>query len=253
MLTAHGVTHPGRVRTINEDSWLSDVDLGLFVVADGMGGHNAGEVASRLAIEAIRGFLVRTTEDHDITWPYGINPELSFNANRLMTSLKLANRRIFRVAENRDDYAGMGTTSVAVLIEDGRLVYAGVGDSRIYSFVDGRLEQLTSDDSLIEEMLAQDSGMDRESLLHHPMRNVLTNVIGARETLAVAVVERPLRVGEVLLMSSDGLHGALDRETMEGILAGGAPIDVLAERLVETVLQGTAKDNVTALVVRYDA
>lgn len=253
MLTAHGVTHPGRVRKINEDSWFCDVDLGVFVVADGMGGHNAGEVASKLAVEAMQGFLVRTEDSDDCTWPYGIDPKLSFNANRLMTSLKLANRRVFKVGENRDDYTGMGTTAVAVLIEYDRLVYAGVGDSRIYSFVEGRLQQLTADDSWIAEVLAREPGMDETALLHHPMRNVLTNVIGARVTIEVTVTERPLRDGELLLLCSDGLHGAVDSKTIEGIVASGASVDRIADELLQAALQGTASDNITALVVRYDA
>jgi protein phosphatase len=253
MLTAHGATHPGRVRKINEDSWLSDVDLGVFVVADGMGGHNAGEVASKLAVEAVQGFLVRTRDGDDCTWPYGIDPKLSLNANRLMTSLKLANRRVFKVGEDQDDYAGMGTTAVAVLVDCDRLIYAGVGDSRIYSFVEGRLQQLTTDDSWIVEVLAREPGMDQTSLLHHPLRNVLTNVIGARGTIEVTVTERPLRDGELLLLCSDGLHGAVDSKTIEGILASGSSVDGIAERLVQAALQGAANDNITALVVRYDA
>src|SRR5437660_1222821 len=98
MLTAHGVTHQGRVRKVNEDSCFADVELGLFVVADGMGGHNAGEVASTLAVEAIRRFISRTNDGRDATWPYGIDPDLSFNANRVSTSLKLANRRVFKAS-----------------------------------------------------------------------------------------------------------------------------------------------------------
>src|SRR5437868_1752383 len=115
-VTAHGVTHPGRVRTENEDALLCDGDLGLFLVADGMGGHNAGEVASRLAVEAIKGFLTMSRDGDGFTWPFGLNPALSFNGNRLMTSIRLANRRVFKVGESRDDYTGLGTTVVAALI-----------------------------------------------------------------------------------------------------------------------------------------
>ena len=133
MFTAHGVTHAGRVRKVNEDSLLTEPGLGLFVVADGMGGHNAGEVASKLAVEAIRGFLERSRNGEDFTWPYGLNPSLSFLANRLMTATKLANRRVVKAGESRDEYTGLGTTVVVALIEDGQLAYTGVGDSRIYS------------------------------------------------------------------------------------------------------------------------
>src|SRR4029078_8100941 len=112
-LTAHGVTHPGNVRKSNEDSLLSDPALGLFIVADGMGGHNAGEVASRLAVEAIKGFMTASHNGEDFTWPYGVNPSLSFHGNRLMTAVKLANRRVFKVGERREWDNALWTTGVA--------------------------------------------------------------------------------------------------------------------------------------------
>ena len=102
MLTAHGVSHPGRVRKHNEDAWRSEPELGHFLVADGMGGHNAGEVASGLAVEAIHAFLRRTKDGEDVTWPYGIDAKMSFNANRVMTAIKLANKRVFKAGESRD-------------------------------------------------------------------------------------------------------------------------------------------------------
>src|SRR5437016_1395048 len=210
LLTAHGATHPGNVRKSNEDSVLSDPGLGLFIVADGMGGHNAGEVASRLAVEAIKGFLSLSHDGEDFTWPYGVNPSLSFHGNRLMTSVKLANRRVFKVGESRDEYTGLGTTVVAALIEEGQLVVAGVGDSRIYSYREGKLEQITQDDSWVATVLARDPGRDEASLASHPMRHVLTNVLGAREQLEMDVDERPLADAEVLLLCSDGLHGSPD-------------------------------------------
>lgn len=250
MLMAHGVSHPGTVRKINEDSLLCEIDLGLFLVADGMGGHNAGEVASKLAIEAVRGFLLRTREGDDFTWPYGINPQLSFDANRLMTALKLANRRVFKAGESHDEYTGMGTTVVAGLVEDGRLIFSGVGDSRIYSFLDNRLQQLTQDDSWVATVLAREEGVSPATLAEHPMRHVLTNVIGAREQTDMDVAERPLSAGETLLFCSDGLHGAIDDRTIQAILAEGSDVKVLADRLVQTALERNGSDNITALVVR---
>jgi protein phosphatase len=111
MLTAHGVTHAGRVRATNEDSLESDLGLGLFIVADGMGGHNAGEVASTLAVDAIKKFLVLSQEGEDFTWPYGLNPNLSFQGNRLMTAIKLANRRVFKAGESRDETPALARPS----------------------------------------------------------------------------------------------------------------------------------------------
>jgi len=248
-ITAHGVTHRGRVRSVNEDSWIGDVELGFFVVADGMGGHNAGEVASQLAVEAIRNFLVRTNDGESVTWPYGLDPKLSFNSNRLLTSLKVANRRIFKVSESRDDYTGMGTTAVAVLIDRDRIIYSSVGDSRLYAYADSRLQQLTRDDSWVAEILARDPGLDATYLAHHPMRHVLTNVLGARDAIEVSVSERPLVPGDRFLLCSDGLHGSLGDQTIASILAEGLSVIKTAERLIEAALSGTASDNITAVVI----
>jgi protein phosphatase len=250
MLTAHAETHPGRVRKANEDTVLVDNELGLFAVADGMGGHNAGEVASQLAIESIAGFLRRSRSGDDFTWPYGIVPSLSFGGNRMMTAIKLANRRVVKAGESRDEYTGLGTTIVAVLVEDGQLICAGVGDSRIYLLVDGQFDQITQDDSWVATILAREPGTDEATLQSHPMRHVLTNVLGAREPLEMDVIERPLPVRGTLLLCSDGLHGALDDKTMAAMLAVDAPADDVARRLVNAALERDGSDNISALVIR---
>lgn len=247
MLTAHGVTHPGHVRKANEDNVFLDIQLGLFVVADGLGGHNAGEVASDMAVDTIATFMRRTQEGDDVTWPYGLDQSLSLHANRLTTAIRLANRRVFRAAESRDELSGMGTTIVAAFIEHGQIVYAGVGDSRIYSFVNGALTQITTDDSWVQTL--QSAGADVGA--KHPMRHVLTNVVGARETLDMQIAERPLVDGEVLLFCSDGLHGEITNEQVAAILAADADPTTSAEKLLAAVLEQKARDNVTALVVRY--
>jgi serine/threonine protein phosphatase PrpC len=253
MLTAHGVSHPGHVRKINEDCWLSDLDLGLFVVTDGMGGHNAGEVASQLAMEAIRGFMQRTRGGEDVTWPYGIDPKLSFHANRLMTAIKLANRRVFKAGESRDAYTGMGTTVVAALVVEGRLIFAGVGDSRIYSYAAGRLVQITKDDSWVATMLAAQDGTAQAIPPNHPMRHVLTNVIGAREQIDVHMTERPLVDAEVLLLCSDGLRDELDDAAVATIMGRETEAAPMAEHLMEAALAGRAGDNITVVVVSHRA
>jgi serine/threonine protein phosphatase PrpC len=252
MLTAYGVTHPGKVRPSNEDSMHWDLQTGLFVVADGMGGHQAGEVASRLAIDAVRGFLESSRGDRDLTWPFGFNPSLSFNGNRLVTAVKLANRRVFNAGEEQPDYAGMGTTIVAVLVDQQQVSFCGVGDSRLYLFANGHLTQLTHDDSWVAIVLANEPGVDESTLAHHPMRHVLTNVVGARDETDVEASERTLKDGELLLLCSDGLHGSVDDATLGSILARGGAVEKLAEQLVVAALDRNATDNVTALLVRND-
>jgi protein phosphatase len=252
MLTAHGVTHAGNVRQNNEDAVFWDTDLRLFVVADGMGGHNAGEVASELAVEAIKGFLARTQNTEEFTWPYGLDPGLSFHGNRLMTAIKLANRRVFKAGESRDEYTGLGTTVVAALVEEGQLTFTGVGDSRIYVLSEGRLEQITEDDSWVATVLARDPGRDEAALASHPMRHVLTNVLGAREQTDLDVGERTLGAGETVLLCSDGLHGALDDRALARVMSSGASVKDIATELVTQALSQDGTDNITALVLRYD-
>jgi PPM family protein phosphatase len=250
VLRAHGATDAGPARAINEDFHQIDPELGMFLVADGMGGHNAGEVASRLASEAIRSFLARTNEVDEFTWPFGVDPGLSYNANRLLTAVKLANRRVHRTSESRDEYTGMGTTVVAALIDGDLATYASVGDSRIYSFAGGRLEQLSQDDSWLT-MLERERVLDPGALNRHPMRHVLTNVLGAREDVEAEVAERQLAPGERLLLCTDGLHGVLDAETIAGILEESDSAPAAADSLVAAALACGTTDNVTVIVVEH--
>lgn len=253
MIRACGVSEAGRVRKINEDRFVSDLELRLFAVADGMGGHQAGEVASELAIEAVTAFIRLSMSDTDLTWPYGIDPKLSFDGNRLRTAICLANRRVFRAAESSDDYAGMGTTMVGLLMNGSRIAIGSVGDSRLYLLSKGTLQQLTVDDSWAAKILAQDSSLKPDEIAQHPMRNVLTNVLGARESVEVNVTERELASGDVLLLCTDGLHGVLQPADIHRLLSGTSDIEQAPRRLVDAALAQGTRDNVTALVIRYES
>ena len=251
MISAYAATDPGPVRTVNEDAFLVDADQHLYAVADGMGGHNAGEVASSLALEALSGFVRRSASDSDLSWPYGVLPDLSFLANRLRTALHLANRRVFRAAESHDDYTGMGTTVVAALIDGTRAVVAHVGDSRIYHWSDGMLHVLTRDDSWAAALIAQ--GMSTEDLSRHPMRHVLTNVVGARDQVEVHVRELSLLPRDRLLLCSDGLHEPMTDDLIAPVLGAEPDVTAAATRLVREDLERGSRDNVTALVVDVGA
>jgi protein phosphatase len=251
MIQARAVSDPGPVRRNNEDSWAVENALQLYVVADGMGGHNAGEVAAGLAVEAIVGFIRRSHEDTDVSWPYGIDPGLSLHANRLRTAINLANRRVFRAAENHDDYTGMGTTVVAALVAGDHLVVGSVGDSRLYLCSHGTLVQMTRDDTWVATMLAGNG--NPAALARHPLRHVLTNVLGARDATPVHVSEHALAAGDTVLLCTDGLHGAVDDATLATLMCEGGPVEAIADRLVRTALAKGTRDNVTALVGRYEA
>jgi protein phosphatase len=225
MLTSHGVTHTGHARKTNEDILLVDLDLGLFLVADGMGGPTGGEVAAPLTADTVHSLVARSRDGGKCTWPFGIDPGSSFAANRLRTAVQLANRRVFRESEHRDDYTGMGSTVVAALI----------------------------DDSWVITMLARDPEADAASLAIHPMRHVLTNAIGAREETEVEIGERVLVDGEVLLLCSDGLHGGLNDETLAGIMGSGVEVAAAAQQLRDATLDRGGNDNITALLLRRTA
>jgi PPM family protein phosphatase len=252
LVRACGVSDVGRVRKTNEDTFVSDPEIRLFAVADGMGGHGAGEVASRLAIEALSAFIRRSAEDTDFSWPYGIDQTLSMDGNRLRTAIHLANRRIFRAAESNDDYNGMGTTIVGLVVNGSRMSVGHVGDSRLYLLRGSSLAQLTDDDSWAATILAHDPRLGARDIASHPMRNVLTNALGARESVDIHLAEHDLVNGDYLLLCSDGLHGSLDSNAIAAVLNAAADVEGAAQRLVSTALERGSRDNVTALVVRYE-
>jgi PPM family protein phosphatase len=250
-LKAAGKSDAGPVRRSNEDTLVLEPDVSLFAVADGMGGHNAGEIASRLAVESLSSFIRRSHEDSDFSWPYGIEPSLSYQANRLRTAINLANRRVFRAAESHDDYTGMGSTIAALLFGNNTVVIGHVGDSRAYLVRGADVTQLTQDDTWAVAMLAEDPTSDPAALASHPMKHVLTNVLGSKEHTDIHIAEHSLIAGDRLMLCSDGLHGVLAPADLQRVLAEVAPeaVEEAAARLVGAALQRGTRDNVTALVV----
>jgi len=233
-LEAYGATDAGP-RSTNEDACLVDAPAGLFVVADGMGGHNAGEVASAMAVKEIARIVAEARQR---------------GADVLADAVRAANARILAEANERPECAGMGTTVTAILVDGNRASVVSVGDSRLYLLRAGRLEQLTRDDSWVRQLEDDGSPLSPEDLQRHPMRHVLTEVVGVRPDLEAAVTVEDLRTGDVLLLSSDGLHGVLPAEDLAAELRATASAGVLAEQLVRRAVAGGATDNVTALVVR---
>ncbi len=246
-LTAGGRTDSGP-RPLNQD-WLHwDLDLGLFIVADGMGGHNAGEVASHLAVESVTAFIEQSRDPRDLTWPFGLEPALSMEANRLATAVRLANRRVHKESMAHAAFSGMGTTLVAILVADDRAVLASVGDSRIYRWRDGDLDLLTRDDTWLSALLAAGSEYD-SPVASHPMRHVLTSVVGVNDELVPTLREETLRKGDRFLLCSDGVHGHADDAALSEMLGQPTSPDQAALGIVETALARGTTDNVTALVV----
>lgn len=250
MLIAHGESDVGKRRKINEDSIFAA--NGLFVVCDGMGGHKAGEVASALAVEVITGFVERSDEDRELTWPFGFNPQLSFNANRLRTAIKLANRAVLRHANSREAYTGMGTTVVGAIISSrkARMTYANVGDSRIYLVHEGAITQLTRDDSWAN--LAWGENPDDDPTASGTMKNILTKALGARDDVEFDVVDHTLHEGDTVVLCSDGLTNMVpDPRILEVITAHPNDLPGACRHLVAEANGQGGRDNISVILVEY--
>jgi len=241
MIQFCGRTDVGRRRQRNEDSIL--VTEGILAVCDGMGGHQAGDVASRIAVDSLATFISGSGADPDLTWPYGFDPSLSFR-----TAIKLANRAIFTRAAAEDEYAGMGTTVVATLVapNDARFTYGHVGDSRIYIFRGGRVVQLTRDDSL-----ANSAWGDAEEI--GAMKNVLTKALGVRGEVEFDVAAHDLRAGDMVLLCSDGLTNMLDDDAIREIVGHyDGHLDKTCDQLVDGANARGGRDNISAILLRYE-
>ncbi len=251
MLRAYGITDKGRVRPSNEDCFGVDLGLRLCVVADGMGGHNAGEVAASMAVESVIASIRSATIES--AWPLVSDPNVSHASNLLGSAVHAANQQIYELASATPDYAGMGTTIVAMVERDGRLSIAHAGDSRLYLYAQGELSQMTEDDTWIAAVLSKDPQADPAALRQHPMRHALTNVVGSRPKMTVNLKEVALTGGERLILTSDGVHGVIEPAQMATLVAQGGELKTVATRLIETALACGSRDNVTAVVAEYQA
>jgi serine/threonine protein phosphatase PrpC len=253
MIEAFGRTDVGRRRKINEDSFLVSPETSLYAVCDGMGGHNAGEVASRMAIETISSFVERSAVEKEITWPWGLDANVSFDANRIKTAIRLANARVFQAADNREDLTGMGTTVVAALVSPDLVTIGSAGDSRCYLVRDGELSQLTRDDSWVSAALGEGI-LNSGDVEHHPLRNVITKAVGARDTIDLDVVEHDLKPGDLLMLCSDGLHGMIgDQEIKRILVPVPESLEEASARLVDAANEAGGRDNVSVVLLRRTA
>jgi serine/threonine protein phosphatase PrpC len=251
-LTWAVTSDPGLRRTSNEDSYATRPDVGLFVVADGMGGHVAGEVASRVAVEAIEAFIQETAgADKNRTWPFPFDPTISLEANRLRAAFRLANRRIGSAIADSQDLRGMATTASAVLFGARTASVAHVGDSRVYVLRAGELQQITSDHSWVEEQVRAGT-MTRTAARQHPWRNVVTRALSGGDDPEVDVTEVSPKPGERFLLCSDGLFGVVPDGRIAEILAMKAPLDAICQGLVNAANEAGGPDNITTLILQID-
>lgn len=241
-LKSYGRTDVGLQRSNNEDSFYNDERYGLFIVADGMGGHAAGEIASSMAISVVRETLEPEFDQQQST---------EFWQALLAEAINRADRNIFAAAADNPDWKGMGTTLTVLLAQTNQALLAHVGDSRLYRWRDQQLEQLSDDHTLVAEQLRRGI-LDQQEADCSNLRNILLQAVGLGEKLEICQKTLTLAEGDRLLLSSDGLTDMLSTEQISAILADIEDADQCCANLITTALEAGGKDNVTALLVEVE-
>lgn len=221
-MQAAALTDVGLVRQRNEDHYLLDLARGLFVVADGMGGHLAGDIASRLAVETISSTIPEAVPGNPMTL--------------LAQAVSRANEVVYRQAQRQVENQGMGTTLTAALVKDGTLYVAHVGDSRAYLLRQGGAEVITSDHSFVGELVRR-GGLTEAEAMYHPQRNMLTRALGIGPVVEVDTVEVPLAQGDFVLICTDGLSGVVGKEEMSSIIQETGDLQQALGNLVSLALE----------------
>lgn len=250
---ACGLSDVGLTRAHNEDYFEVDPQHQLYVVADGMGGHSFGEVASQIAVNTIRDFIERT-HDHDTTWPFAADSRLSRHSNLLKMSVRLAHEKVLSAITRDPSLHGMGTTVVGFLLEGATAAVAHVGDSRAYRWRDGRLDQLTQDHTWVHEQVMA-GFLSKEQARAHPLKNVVTRALGGESEVVVDVREIEVRPGDLYLLCSDGLTSMLgDADIREklGAVGEGAELHDAARELVGESNTRGGIDNITVVLLAIE-
>ena len=247
-----GDTHIGMVRNHNEDALHLPVDERLAIVADGMGGHASGEVASRMAVETVVEYFRETNEEQVLTWPFKVDRQGGADVTRLVTAIKLANVKIHEQAQRDASMKGMGTTIVSALFRDDGIIIGHVGDSRVYRVRDGLIAQLTEDHSLINDYIKM-KRMTAEEAENWPHKNVIVRALGMKDSVQVDVHTEQPRLGDCYLLCSDGLSGMISDDTILSIALGERDLDRGAEELISAANRAGGKDNITVVLARIES
>jgi protein phosphatase len=242
-----GETNVGMKRTHNEDNFSILEDSGLYVVADGMGGHASGEVASKMAVDSLKEFFAATSTDPERTWPYKMDRSKGYEENRLITGIKLANLRIYETAQRDAGKRGMGTTIVVLFaVEEG----VHVGDSRGYRVRDGKLEQMTEDHSLLNDYIKM-KRLTAEEIANFPHKNVIVRALGMKDTVKVDTRFDQPRPNDIYVLCSDGLSGPVEDPEMLEIILKYPDLKTAAAKLIERANENGGPDNITAILARW--
>ena len=241
-------TDVGLKRTHNEDYFALIEEDRLFMVADGMGGHASGDVASKLSTEVI-GEFYRHSRSPVTTWPYRYDENRSFAENRMIAAIRLANERIFDASQHNRNQRGMGTTIVLFHFNGDDAYVAHVGDSRCYRFRDEHVELLTRDHSLLEDWKDARPDLTDDEIRDFPHKNVITRALGMRETVDVDVFRTKLEHGDRILLCSDGLSGMLSDEELRDVVTGVEDPEEAVAEIIERSNAAGGDDNITAMLI----
>jgi protein phosphatase len=249
---AAGLSDVGLQREHNEDSFIVLKEYDLYVVADGMGGHRAGDVASKLATETISEFF-KSTANEDVTWPFHFDTNLSEEENRLLTGIRVANRQIFERSTRSREYHGMGTTVVGAMFSPrkNRMYIGHVGDSRCYRIRSGQIQLLTRDHSLINDYLLAMPDLTEEQRSELP-KNVITRALGMQDQVVVDLQHDDPAPNDVYVLCSDGLSGMVGDEDIKKIIAESADIREACKKLIARANEQGGEDNVTAVLIKIE-
>ncbi|MBN2496734.1 MAG: Stp1/IreP family PP2C-type Ser/Thr phosphatase [Deltaproteobacteria bacterium] len=242
-----GLTNVGMKRSHNEDNLLQLPEESLFLVADGMGGHSSGEVASQIAVEAVSNFFKATRQDSDITWPYKMDKNRPYDENRFIMAIKLANLRIHEAAQREARYRGMGTTVAGLHFIDGQALVAHVGDSRVYLIRNGKLSQITEDHSLLNDYIKAKK-LTAEEIENFPHKNVIVRALGMKETVLVDLSRHNVQPGDIMLACSDGLSGMVNDPDLLKIVQNSDGLESACKSLIDAANKNGGVDNITVVL-----
>lgn len=250
-MVAVGRTDVGCVRKHNEDNFLIDSELGLFIVADGLGGHAAGEVASQIVIDKMGQFVSQTVEQ-DRTWPLEYDVNLAYDANRLKVALLLTDQAILDDIHSNPERESMGSTVVACLIHGDKATLVHVGDSRAYLLNRDGMQQVTRDHSWVAEQVANGI-LTPDEARRHPFRNVITQALGNGADLDIAVQEIQVAEMDRLLLCSDGLSGMVSDKEIWEIVQNSPSLQDATQQLILAARENGGEDNITVVIVGFEA
>ena len=244
------VTDIGKIREKNEDNVLISSVLGLGVVADGMGGHSAGEIASNIAVSVLAE-TIRKINTNQLKIPENFLPKLDLTERKLLMAANLANAAIYSTAQSSDIYRMMGTTLTGILFDGDFATAVHVGDSRLYLFRDKKIVQITTDHSLAMEHVRRGL-LTRAEADHSKIQNVLTRAMGIKKNIEFDLLKFPVKIGDTLLLCSDGLYKGLSENDMGDILRKGnqLPIVKLCKQLVRVSNDKDGQDNISAVLIK---